>query len=348
MDADFSISSIRWERYPQLAADHHGRRWLTFQANRGLAPNTLDAYGRNLDAYLRFPALKSAPAAKDSKRSDIALYVRELAAQPRASQQVSADGTRPTLANATVQQHLTVVRLFYDYLVEEEICTRNPLRPGSGLGFGRRNLIQAHRRLPWIPGDEEWQLILKAAKLEPLRNRVMLTLSYDSALRREELCALETGDVDPAHRLLRIRAETTKNRRERVVPYSEPTGQLFAQYLDRRRTLSRARGPLFLSESRRNRARPISVWTWSKVVIGLARRCNLPRLTSHTLRHLCLTDLARANWDIGDIAAFAGHSSTQTTMLYVHLSGRDLADKLARGMSEIHAYRVALMKEVLE
>ncbi len=33
--------------------------------------------------------------------------------------------------------------------------------------------------------------------------------------------------------------------------------------------------------------------------------------------------------------------------IYIHLSGRDLANKLARGMAEIHARRVATMSEVL-
>jgi integrase len=79
----------------------------------------------------------------------------------------------------------------------------------------------------------------------------------------------------------------------------------------------------------------------------MAQRCNLPRFTPHSLRHLCLTDLARANWDIHEIAIFAGHRSVQTTALYIHLSGRDLANKLARGMAEIHARRVAAMGEVL-
>jgi integrase len=51
----------------------------------------------------------------------------------------------------------------------------------------------------------------------------MLAMSYDAALRREEICSLEVADIDPAHRLLRIRLEVTKNRRERVVPYSLAT-----------------------------------------------------------------------------------------------------------------------------
>ncbi|CAM5588299.1 hypothetical protein KAURM247S_01044 [Kitasatospora aureofaciens] len=79
----------------------------------------------------------------------------------------------------------------------------------------------------------------------------MLALAYDAALRGEELCSLRTENVDPAHRRLRIRAETTKTRRERVVPYFAPTGVLLSGYLTHRATVSRAR-PLFLSESHRN------------------------------------------------------------------------------------------------
>ncbi len=48
----------------------------------------------------------------------------------------------------------------------------------------------------------------------------------------------------PAHRTLRVRAETTKNRLERVVPYSAPTGVLLSGYLAHRATISRARGPV--------------------------------------------------------------------------------------------------------
>jgi integrase len=59
----------------------------------------------------------------------------------------------------------------------------------------------------------------------------MLALAYDGGLRREELCALRTEDLDPGQRMLRIRAETTKTRRERIVPYSVSTAALLHQYL---------------------------------------------------------------------------------------------------------------------
>ena len=71
------------------------------------------------------------------------------------------------------------------------------------------------------------------------------------------------------------------------------------------------------------------------------------RFSTHTLRHLCLTDLARAGWELHTIATFAGHASLATTLQYIHLSGRDLAVKLARGMAEVHAWRIAQIDEVL-
>ena len=154
----------------------------------------------------------------------------------------------------------------------------------------------------------------------------MLALAYDAALRRE-LCSLRTDDVGPAHRTLRIRAETTKNRLERVVPYSVPTGVLLSEYLAHRALVSWARGPLFLSGSRRNHAQPLSLWTWSKVVRRIALASGVERFSTHTTRHLCLTGLARMGWEVHAIAAFAGHRHTDSTLRYIHLSGRELAAK---------------------
>ncbi|HZE15694.1 MAG TPA: site-specific integrase [Mycobacterium sp.] len=240
------------------------------------------------------------------------------------------------------------VRLFFDFLIEEGVRESNPVgrgryTPGRRWGGQQRGLVPRVLKLPWIPTEQQWADILAVAAAEPPRNRVMLALSYDAALRREELCSLRTDDLDPGRRMLRVRAETTKNRLERVVPYSAPTGVLLSGYLTHRARISRARGPLFLSESRRNHAEPLSLWTWSKVVRRIAIAAGVPQFSTHTTRHLCLTDLARMGWELHAIATFAGHRSTETTLTYIHLSGRELADKLAQGMEQIHSWRVEML-----
>jgi site-specific recombinase XerD len=294
-----------------------------------LACNTLDAYSRGLERYFRF-LVQLHSSCVSATRAEVGLYLASL----------QTDGAR--LSNATIQQLLTVVRLFHAYLMEEGVRTNNP----AAHSHTGRPLIARHHKLPWIPNEDDWHSILHAARQEPIRNRVMLAFAYDAGLRREELCSLRTDDIDPSRRTLRIRAETTKGRRERVVPYSVSSSELLHGYLLHRRTLGQSRGPLFLSESRRNYTQPISIWSWSKVILAIARRARVERFSTHTLRHLCLTDLARAGWDIHEIAAFAGHRSIQTTLLYIHLSGRDLSAKLAACMTQIHARRTQMLAEV--
>ena len=344
---------VLMEKWPVLGRHERAVVWLRVWADLGRAPRTMDAYARGLAEYLEMcERVEVDPLQAD--RAHIASYVRELAERPnrRGANVVSID-SGAGLANATLQQRMVPVRLFYDFLVEEGVRESNPVGRGrytsrSGGGGHQRGLIPRLTKLPWIPTESQWLELLAVAAGEPVRNRVMLALAYDAALRREELCSLRTDDLDPARRMLRIRAETTKNRLERVVPYSAPTGVLLSSYLVHRATISRARGPLFLSESRRNRAAPLSLWTWSKVVRRLALAAELPRFSTHTTRHLCLTDLARMGWELHAIATFAGHRSTDSTLAYIHLSGSDLADKLSRGMEQIHGWRVRTLAQLGE
>src|SRR5205823_2791795 len=170
--------------------------------------NTLEAYCRALERFLRFLSDRQLSVAGVT-RSDIGAYLG-------AMQSVTVP-----ISNATVQQRITVLRLFYGYLVEEGVCATNPVMRADGRSFVRR-----YRRLPWIPNEADWQAILAATRGQTIRNRTMLAFAYDAALRREELCGLRADDIDPSQRTLRVRAETTKGRRDRVVPYSATSGTL--------------------------------------------------------------------------------------------------------------------------
>ncbi len=348
------MAEPRWEFFPLLAEQEQPGKWLQIQADLGLAENTIQAYGKSLEDYLLFCKIyKVIP--ETAKKADIAIYVRYLSKRPNThGKNVISLDSGVGLANGTMQLRITAIRLFYDHLIEENIRRDNPVGRGKytvGKGFGGhrdRVLIPHYKKLPWIPNNEQWQEILSATKSESLRNRVMLAMSYDAGLRREELCSIEINDIDPAFRLISIRAETTKNRQARVVPYSESTGVLYANYLRHRKNLSREKGRIFLSESRRNKSNPISLSTWSKVVERIAKKSGVKQFTTHTPRHLCCTDLAKAGWDLHEIAQFAGHRSLETTKIYIHLSGRDLAEKLEKGMNQIHAWRIAMMTEILK
>lgn len=341
------------QKWPVLAEHEHAVAWLGSWQDLGRAPRTIDAYGRGLAEFLVLCDRETIDPVT-AGRPDVALYVRELHERPhRRGKNVLMLDSGVGLSNATIQQRLVPVRLFYDFLIEEGVRDSNPVgrgryTPRHGGRATTRGLLPRVAKLPWIPTEAEWLAILAVAAGESLRNRVMLALAYDAALRRQELCSLHTSDFDPAHRTLHLRAETTKTQKARVVPYSAPTGVLLSAYLVHRATISRARGPLFLSESRRNYGEPISIWTWSKVIEKIAAAAGVLQFSTHTTRHLCLTDLARMDWELHQIATFAGHSQVESTLKYIHLSGRDLAKKLNTGMNQIHQWRVAMLAQLNE
>src|SRR5260221_11213345 len=111
------MDEIDWSRYPLTGGSDVGRRWLQIQCDLGLARNTIEAYGRGLEEYFRFIRdLELGPTKCGGEI--IAAFVRSLRAKPGAMRgNVVSIQLQPMLSNATLQQQLTVVRLFYDFLV---------------------------------------------------------------------------------------------------------------------------------------------------------------------------------------------------------------------------------------
>jgi site-specific recombinase XerD len=315
--------AIRWERLPLARALPPAREWLEREAAAGLAAGTVDAYSRAVERYLAYCRQRRL-SPRGATTAHLAEYLRELA----------AGGLGP----AARLQRLTAIRLFYAFVVERGLRPDNPAAagtpllaaPGAAPGAGG----EPNGPLPWVPDEAEWQGVLAAARAERPRSRLMLALAYDGALRREELCALRVADVDPEGRVLRVAAGPggAAPAAAREVPLSEVVAERCAAYL-RERIRGAGRdggaeaaagaaggGALFLSESPRNRAAPLAVWGWAKVVRAVARRAGVVRFTPHTPRHLRLTDLARAGGDAREIARLAGHRRPGLARRYVRLA----------------------------
>jgi integrase/recombinase XerD len=329
------MANLVWERYPFLSENQHGRSWLILLGNLGRADATLDAYARALSNYFSF-CLDLGVEAETATLKHVSLYVRHLGGDAQ-------DGkTSIRRSNATMQQHLTAVRLWYDHLVYQDIRGSNPVPRGTYLstparssdyhpGFAR-GLIRRLKLLPAIPSEEDWKKLIETVAQESLRNRLMFALAYYGALRREELVNLRVTDFDFAHRLICIRPETTKSGTARVVCYAAIAGKALSEYLVYRHRIDQHAGLVFISESHRNAGQPISKWTWSKIVESLAKQAGVENFSTHSLRHLRLTHLAQAGWKLHELSAYAGHRNPQTTLMYLHLSGTDLLSRMTEAI----------------
>jgi integrase/recombinase XerD len=304
------VAEIHWGRLPLARELAVARDWLTREAESGLSAPTLDAYSRAVERYLAWcRERRIRPAAATTEH--VAAYLGEL----------SAAGLR----GATLLQRLVALRLFYAYVVERGLRGTNP---AADVGASASRSILADARVesqkgPWVPREPEWQAVLGAARAELRRSRLMLAIAYEAALRREEVCGLCRADLDLQRAVLRVRDPDARPREVRVVALSRAVVMQCRAYLHEYARHGESSGPnrpIFLSESPRNRAEPISIWTWSKVVQGIAERANVPPFTTHTPRHLRLTDLARAGRDAAEIARFAGHSRPNLARPYLRLA----------------------------
>ncbi|MEW1648164.1 hypothetical protein [Streptomyces sp. NPDC091219] len=156
----------------------------------------MDAYGYGQGP----PAVCAAKGADPllARAETVAVWIRNPPDRP--SRRLSKDSLRIEMsqANATIQQRLVAVLFFSEYSEKDGLGEENPVRRGQAERAGRRprqRLARHSEQTPWIPNENVWERILAACAVESLRNRQMVALAYDGALRREELIQLDIEDT---------------------------------------------------------------------------------------------------------------------------------------------------------
>nr|WP_260474608.1 site-specific integrase [Streptomyces sp. WAC 05379] len=148
-------------KWPVLARNDHAATWLQAWEDLGRAPGTLDAYARGLAEYLAV-CEREAVDPLSAGRTHVGVFVRELTSRPhRRGANVVSIESGAGLANATIQQRLVPVRLFYDFLIEEGLRESNPRGPRTVHAWPTREL----------PGARLGAALLQAA-LDPDRAAV--------------------------------------------------------------------------------------------------------------------------------------------------------------------------------
>ena len=148
------MEEIRWELYPLVAASERSRSWLQIQCHLQLAPKTIDAYGRSLNDFLAF-CQRSEIVPETITREQVALYVQDLAHRPnpKGAKLLSIESGRG-LSNATMQQRITVLRLYCDSLIERQLRQDNPV------GRGHRIALQISRNTVDLTSGARWSGII--------------------------------------------------------------------------------------------------------------------------------------------------------------------------------------------
>ena len=284
---------------------------------RGLSPNTIAAYRRDLARYGRYCGEHGI---EDASQVDDAA-VREFVAWLSRATHPGANGEPEPYRTSSVARTLAAVRSFHRFLVAEGELDRNPAAAASR--------PKVPRSLPRpLPVDEVGRIVEAPSGQEPaaLRDRAMLETMYGAGLRVSELVGLDVDDVDLEEGSVRV---TGKGSKQREVPLGRMGRDAVAAYVTQGRpqlVSARSRGALFLNA---RGGRLTRQGFWGILKSNAARAGVRRRVTPHTLRHSYATHLLEGGADVRVVQELLGHASVATTQIYTLVTEQHLREVFA-------------------
>ena len=270
--------------------------WLA--TARQASPLTVQAYGRDLDGFLRF---LTSHLGREPWLADLgALTLADLRAW------LAHEAGRGTV-NATRARHLAAVRSLFRFLARHRGIT-NPA-PG---------LLQTPRAHPPIPRALTATQALTVARdigeaaddaAVQARDTALFTLLYGAGLRINEALSLDVGSVPAGADTLLVHG---KGGRQRLVPLLPAVRQALAAWL-RLHPERQPGSPLFLGV----KGGRLDARVARRTMQAFRPMADLPaHATPHALRHSFATHLLAGGADLRSIQELLGHASLSTTQRY--------------------------------
>jgi integrase/recombinase XerD len=272
---------------------------------RGIAQNTLEAYGRDLRRFGLFVQEKK-------KLADVHKVTPEVIIEYLT--RIRDEG----LAANSMNRSLAAMRGFYKYLLREKIIKQNPL--------AHIELAKVWMKLPDTVSKEEMKTILDQPGTQTtsaIRDTAMLELLYATGIRVSELINLTMNSVNWQVGFLIAMGKGSK---ERVVPVGKIAYDCTRRYVDEARPKlmqNKSTDVLFLNRFGRKFTRQ-GLW---KIVVGYARRAGLKKkVYPHTFRHSFASHLLEGGADLRTVQVMLGHSDISTTQIYTHITRERLRE----------------------
>lgn len=227
------------------------------------------------------------------------------------------------MAIRTRNHHLTVLRAFLRYLVQEEEMDVYPP--------DRIKRFKEEQRQVKVLTSEELERLLDAPNLdkrEGKRDKAILELFFSTGLRLAELRSLSVKDLNFDTREMSVRGKRSKIR---VVFLSDRAVSALQDYINTRTDYL---SPLFIRHAERAtdvmppgeefRLSRISIYEIVKKHAMAAGIVTSP--SPHTLRHSFATDLLRNGADLRSVQELLGHKDLSTTQIYTHVTSPQLKE----------------------
>lgn len=270
----------------------------SLEVERGLSENTIEAYGRDLNAFCEFLGTQGVFDFDSVKRIHINYYIKKLHDE--------------NYTAASVTRKIAAIRGWLKWLLANEVIKQDP---GQSV-----ELPKLSKRLPKVVSVQEIEKILSNHLNET--EAVIMELLYGAGLRVSELAGLETANIDLDSRYVRCFGKGSK---ERIIPIGEKAKKALNNYLKIREFYTKKykldTKRLLIKEN----GKPV---TRQEIYVFIRKQGELlqKHISPHTMRHSFATHMLENGADLRVVQELLGHSDVSTTQLYTHVSKKRLKE----------------------
>jgi integrase/recombinase XerD len=262
---------------------------------KGLARNSLLAYGRDLASFRTFAEAQTNGAIPQAEV--VIGYINSLYSQQMSSRSIA--------------RHLSAIRNLFRFLLAEGRIASDPTEhlttPKQWSTIPKFLNQQQVAGLVAAPDDH---------KFTGQRDRAMLELLYATGIRVTELVELRVSNLDPGLGLIRV---TGKGNKQRMVPVHERAISAITEYLSEARpALLKGRTSPFLFVTARGGPMTRQAF-WSNLKTSGRKAGIFHNLSPHVLRHTFATHLLEGGADLRSLQTMLGHADLSTTEIYTHV-----------------------------
>ena len=244
------------------------------------------------------------------------------------------------LSAKSVSMHMSALSSFCRYLVKEGKLNSNPVRTVTRPKVEKRlpeyfrdDAMKAYFDKTREEASPEYLAVFKEnidndhgkRLYEQRLARLIISILYDTGLRRSELIGLKIENVDFARQTLKV---VGKGNKMREIPLLASLCQEILLYLEAVEALVCGKRSLkepLLVTFRGRPLYPVYVDRTVKAELGDVKGIT-GRRSPHVLRHSIATELMNEGTDLNSIKEMLGHSSLATTQVYTHSSFARLKD----------------------
>ena len=269
---------------------------------RNLSPLTVKAYQSDLMDFINFDT-------KNIDKKDVISYINHLR-------------TNRHLKDTSIKRKLVTINQFYQYLIEDELISNNPLLK---IKFN----FKKEKRLPKTLSVREVSRILRSIndKLESsvkpfslyinCRDAAVLDLLITTGMRINELSFLKLEDIIYHEHTILIHG---KGRKQRLIYISsQVTWDRLKTWLKIRQDTQYNDSFVFLNRYHQR----LSIYAIEDIYTKYRDLANVnSKSTPHYLRHTFATNLLANGADIRSVQEILGHSSITTTQIYTEVTNK--------------------------